>query len=123
MKTIELAKQLAKALAESAEYQNYKAAKEKVEAHEAARTMLKDFREKQIELERKRMNGDKLLQPLEEELRKLTEIISLNPFVRDYLIAEFQFSMMIMDVQKIIGEAVGLEVPGSESIRETLTEK
>lgn len=118
MKTIELAKQLAKSLAESQEYQNYLQAKQILEGHEAAKTMLEDFRKKQWELERKKISGDKLLEPHEQELQKLAEIIGVNPYVRDYLMAEFQFTQVMMEIQRIISEAVGLQTP-----EEVLTEK
>ncbi len=111
MKTIELAKQLVKSLTESQEYQNYKKAKSILEEHEAAKTMLEDFRKKQWELERKRVAGDKLLEPLEKELEKLAEIIGVNPYVRDYLMAEFQFTQVMMEIQRIINEGIGLQNP------------
>ncbi|MGE5581144.1 MAG: YlbF family regulator [Bacillota bacterium] len=111
MKTLELARQLANSLAESREYQDYSKAKVLLEEHEAAKVMLDDFRKKQWELERKKLNGDKLLEPYEEELRKLAEIIGLNPYIREYLMAEFQFMQLMMEIQKIIGEAVGIEAP------------
>jgi cell fate (sporulation/competence/biofilm development) regulator YlbF (YheA/YmcA/DUF963 family) len=108
MKPIELAKQLAKSLAESEEYQNYKKFKGILMEHESAKTMLEDFRKKQWELERKKLSGDKLLGPYEDELRKLSEIIGLNPYIRDFLIAEYHFSKIFSEVQQIIGDAVGL---------------
>lgn len=111
MKPIELAKQLAKSLAEGEEYHNYQKATNKLAEHEAARIMLEDFRKKQWELERKKANGDQLLGPLEEELKKLMAIIGLNPHIRDYLMAEYQFSQLLMEVQRIIGEGVGLKMP------------
>jgi cell fate (sporulation/competence/biofilm development) regulator YlbF (YheA/YmcA/DUF963 family) len=113
MKPVELAKQLAKSLAESVEYQNYQKAKAKVEEHEAAKVMLDDFRKKQWDYERKKAGGEKNLEPLEEELRKLSGVVGLNPFVRDYLMAEYQFSQILMEVQRIIGEGVGLKMPDS----------
>jgi cell fate (sporulation/competence/biofilm development) regulator YlbF (YheA/YmcA/DUF963 family) len=110
-KPLDLARELAKSLADSSEYRNYKAAKAKMEAEEAARVMFEDFRKKQIEFERKRLSGEKSLEPLEAEIRKLTEIVGLNPYVREYLVAEYLFTKMVMDVQKIIGEAVDLKMP------------
>jgi cell fate (sporulation/competence/biofilm development) regulator YlbF (YheA/YmcA/DUF963 family) len=109
MKPIELAKQLAQALAGSEEYQNYKKYKDILMQHEAAKTMLDDFRKKQWELERKKLNGDKFLGPPEDELRKLSEIIGLNPYIRDFLMAEYHFSKLFGEIQSIIGEAIGLE--------------
>jgi cell fate (sporulation/competence/biofilm development) regulator YlbF (YheA/YmcA/DUF963 family) len=116
MKPKELAKQLGQSLAESQEYQNYHKAKQNLEGHEAAKTMLEDFRKKQWELERKKLNGDQLLQPHEDELRKLAEIIGLNPYIREYLLAEYQFTQIMMEVQRIIGEAVGLQMPDAEKL-------
>ncbi|TCL73233.1 cell fate (sporulation/competence/biofilm development) regulator YlbF (YheA/YmcA/DUF963 family) [Hydrogenispora ethanolica] len=115
MRVIEFAKQLGKALAESDEFQKYQQAKQVLDQHEAARVMLDDFRKKQMEYERKKLNGDQLLQPYEEELRKLSAVIGLNPYIREYLMAEFQFSSLMMEVQKIIGKAVGLEMPELEN--------
>lgn len=117
MKAVEMARQLAKSLAESDEYRNYKKAKEKLEEHEAAKTMLEDFRKKEWELERKKLSGEKILGPLEDELKKLAGIIGLNPYVRDFLMAEYQFSQIYMEVQQIIGEAVGLKMPENEAPR------
>lgn len=113
MKPVELAKQLARSLAESQEYQNYQKAKVKLEEHESAKVMLDDFRKKQWDYERKKASGEKNLEPLEEELRKLTGVIGLNPYVRDYLMTEYQFSQILMEVQRIIGEGVGLQMPDS----------
>lgn len=116
MKPQDLAKQLAASLAESEEYCKYRAAKDVLDGHEAAKSMFEDFRKKQIELERKRLSGEKLLEPYETELKKLAEIVGLNPYIREYLMAEYQFSQLMMTVQKTIAEAVGLELP-----QETIT--
>lgn len=111
MKPQELAKQLAASLAESEEYRKYRAAKKVLDEHEAAKAMFEDFRKKQLELERKRLSGEKLLEPYETELKKLTEIIGLNPYVREYLMAEYQFGQLMMEIQRTIADAVGIELP------------
>jgi cell fate (sporulation/competence/biofilm development) regulator YlbF (YheA/YmcA/DUF963 family) len=110
-KPLDLARELAKSLADSPEYRNYKAAKTTMESQEAARLMFEDFRKKQIELERKKLSGQTALEPLETEIRKLSEIVGLNSYVREYLVAEYLFTKLVMDVQKIIGEAVDLQMP------------
>ena len=115
MKVIELAKQLGKSLAESEAFQNYQKAKASLEEHESAKIMLGDFRKKQWELEQKRSQGDQLLEPLEQELRKLAEIIGLNPYIREYIMAEVQFSQIMIEIQDIIATAVGLKLPETNS--------
>lgn len=109
MNVLELAKQLGNALAESPEYRKYQAAQAELDAHEAAKVMVRDFRKKQLELERKRLSGAQLLEPLEEELRRLSEVVGLNPYVREYLMAEYEFSQLMVKIQTILGEAIGLE--------------
>lgn len=127
MKPLDLAKQLAASLADSEEYRKYRTAKEVLDQHEAAKSMFEDFRKKQIELEQKRISGEKLLEPYETELKKLVEIVGLNPYVREYLMAEYQFSQLMMTVQQTIAKAVGIELPqetiGGATINEATNSK
>jgi cell fate (sporulation/competence/biofilm development) regulator YlbF (YheA/YmcA/DUF963 family) len=109
MKAIELAKQLGKALAESEEYQSYHKAKETLDSHEAAKLMLADFRKKQWDLEKRRVTGELNAEAATTELQKLAEVIQINPYIREYLFAEFRFSQTMLEVQRIIGAAVGID--------------
>jgi cell fate (sporulation/competence/biofilm development) regulator YlbF (YheA/YmcA/DUF963 family) len=111
MNTLELAREFAKSLANCPEYLNYKTAKEKLGRHEAAKMMFDNFRKKQFELERRRQNGEKGLETAENELRKLAEVVNLNLFVRDYLMAEYQFSKLMMEIQQLLAEAVEIKLP------------
>lgn len=110
MNTIDLARDFAKSLATCPEYLNYKSAKEKLELHEAAKMMFEDFRKKQMELERRKVNGEKFLEAAESELRKLSEVVSLNLFVREYLMAEYQFSKVMMEIQQLLADAVEIKM-------------
>jgi cell fate (sporulation/competence/biofilm development) regulator YlbF (YheA/YmcA/DUF963 family) len=111
MKALELAKQLGKALAESEEFQSYHKAKEILDSHEAAKLMLADFRKKQWDLEKRRATGEIKAEAVTAEMQKLAEVIQINPYIREYLFAEFRFSQIMMEVQRIIGAAVGIEYP------------
>jgi cell fate (sporulation/competence/biofilm development) regulator YlbF (YheA/YmcA/DUF963 family) len=111
MSTIDLAREFAKSLAGCPEYLNYKYAKEKLERHEAAKMMFEDFRRKQMELERRRQNGEQYLEPAETELRKLSEVVSLNSFVREYLLAEYQFTKLMMEIQQLLAGAIEIKMP------------
>jgi cell fate (sporulation/competence/biofilm development) regulator YlbF (YheA/YmcA/DUF963 family) len=111
MNTIEMAREFAKSLASCPEYINYKNAKENLEHHEAAKMMFDDFRQKQMELDRRKTNGEQYLEPVELELRKLSEVVSLNLFVRDYLMAEYQFTKLMMEIQQLLANAVEVELP------------
>lgn len=114
MKPINLAKELAEALRESEEYREYQEAKKKVDEHEAAKIMLEDFRKKQLELEKKRLAGEEIPQAEMEKIKKLSEIITYNPYLRDYLLAEVKLQQLMMEIQKIIASGIGLDLPGFE---------
>jgi cell fate (sporulation/competence/biofilm development) regulator YlbF (YheA/YmcA/DUF963 family) len=116
MKALELAKQLGKALAESEEYQAYQKAKEALEIHEAAKVMLEDFRKKQWELEKQRVSGAIDTAAVTAEQQKLAEIIQINPYIREYLFAEFRFSQIMMEVQRELGKGVGIDYPDAPEL-------
>jgi cell fate (sporulation/competence/biofilm development) regulator YlbF (YheA/YmcA/DUF963 family) len=89
-----------------------------VDKHEAAKIMLEDFRKKQWELEKARLSGEEVKPEQEEQIKKLAEIIQYNPYVRDFLMAEFNLNRMIMEIQRIIASAVGVQLPEEESREE-----
>lgn len=115
MKPQVLAKELANSIRESPEYQAWEKARTEVDKHEAAKIMLEDFRKKQWELEKARLSGKEIKPEQEEQLKKLAEIIQYNPYVRDFLIAEFNLNQMIMEIQRIIDSAVGVQLPEEEN--------
>ena len=80
--------------------------------------MLEDFRKKQWELEKARFSGEEVKPEQEEQIKKLAEIIQYNPYVRDFLMAEFNLNRMIMEIQRIIASAVGVQLPEEESREE-----
>jgi len=103
------AHQLARALARSPEYLEYKKVKEKLEANPENKKLMMDFRAKQMELQKAVLLGHKVDEAKQKQLHKMQEILTLNPAIAEFLQAEFRFSTMMMEVQKIIGEAVGLD--------------
>lgn len=109
------AEQLAQALAESEEYQRLRQARAEIEKHEAAKVMLADLQEKQQEILEIQLRGEQISMEKQEEYQKLYETISFNPYVRDLLQAEALFGRMMVEVQKIISEAIPLEDEEQES--------
>src|SRR5690606_14512331 len=93
------------------EYKALQAAREEMERHEAAKIMLRDFRQKQAALEAKLLSGET---PGDEEIAAIQQayqIVALNPYVRRLLEAEIAFAAMMADVQRILAAAVGVELP------------
>ncbi len=97
---------LAKAIKVSPEYKNFLHAKEKLDGDSSAKEMLTDFRKNQIELQKQKLSGIEVAPEQEERLNRLMEVINLNMTVKEYLEAEYRFSIMLTDIQKIIGEAM-----------------
>ena len=103
------AKQLADALVGSEEYQRLKQAREEIEAHQAAKIMLRDFYKKQLELQKQHLEGRPVTDSQTEELGKLYEVLNINPYIRELFEAEFAFHKLMMDVQEVLSDAIGLE--------------
>ena len=112
MDPVALARELGKAMAGSEEYKAYQKAKQQVEEHEAAKIMLEDFRKKQLALEKKALSGEEPSSAEVEQLKKLSEILGYNPYIREYLLAEMRFTHLVFAVQKAIADAAGLDLPG-----------
>lgn len=106
------AEALAEALAQSDEYKALQAAREEIDRHEAAKIMLRDFRQKQMAIERKMLSGEAPSDQEIEALQQAYQIVALNPYVRRLIEAEVALSAMMAEVQRILAKAVGIELPG-----------
>ena len=115
------AQELADAIVNSEEYKRYMTAREQVEKHEAAMIMLRDFQKRQFELHKQQMEGTPVTESQADELRKLYEVISVNPYIRELFEAEFIFSGLMMEVQDVLARGIGLrdEEEDDESSEQT----
>lgn len=112
----DLARDLGARLAASEEYQAYRKAQTEVEGNVAAQFMLRDFRTRQYEVERAKLVGT-FTPEMMKELTEKAQIVAVNPVCRAYLEAEARFGNLMMEVQRLLGEAVGIDldkVPGAE---------
>ena len=101
------AQDLADALANSDAFKKLQKARETVEEHEAARIMLRDFQKKQEKLAKQQQEGQEITPDQMEEVRKLYEIMNINPYLRELLEAEFAFGSLMMDVQNTLAQSLG----------------
>ncbi len=99
--------ELARILKESDEYKTLCSARRELDTDPDAKTMVKDFLRKQVEMQIEVMSGKPDAKAKEESLQKLAELLSLNPRARDYAAAYFRFQRVMTDIYKIIGDAVG----------------
>ena len=97
---------LVKAIKASPEYKKFINVQEKLQADSSAKRMLTDLRKVQWDLQKQKLSGLETAPEQEEQLSRLLEVINLNLVVKEYLEAEYRLSILLTDIQKIIGEAM-----------------
>lgn len=100
------AQELAAAITQSSEYQRMLAARETVSKHEAAKVMLRDFQERQLQLQKQQMAGEEITPEQEEQLQNLFGVISVNPYIRELFEAEFAFSGLMLQVNDALSSVL-----------------
>lgn len=103
------AHELVKEIKDSPEYTSYMELKGKVYEDEKNKAMLDDFRSKAIEIQIAQMSGEEIDMDKLGEIKKLEEVIMLNPSLKDFMMAELKFSQMIQDINKIIADGIDIE--------------
>lgn len=98
----DLAHGLAKGLKESEEFKTLKVAQEQMEAEETSKKMFNDFRQTQMDMQMKQMQGQEISQEEMEKANQLFETIKLNPAISSLLDSEQRLSVIIEDINKII---------------------
>lgn len=101
------AKELGAILAKSPEYRNFQQAKSQVEKNPVAKKQLADLRTKQVTVQRELVTGKKDQRKIN-ELEILHRNLMTNAVLKNYLTSEHQFSKLMFEVHKILGDAVGL---------------
>ena len=108
MNVYDEAHNLEKAIKESEEYKQFKVARDKVATNEELDAMLKDFQQKQMEVQAKQMMGEEIGDDMMSAVQNLYSIIQQDPMAAEYLQCQMRFSLMIQDVYKILGDVIGL---------------
>lgn len=98
--------ELVRAIKESNEVKEYTALKEELFKDVQNREMIKDFREKQIEVQTLLMQGQEADAEKMEKLQSLYQILASNSRIKEFFDKEVQFDVMLSDIYKIIGEAL-----------------
>ena len=81
-------------------------AQDKLQTDSIAKKMLADLRKTQWNMQKQKLSGLEVAPEQEAQLSRLLEVINLNLIVKEYLEAEYRFSILLTDIQKIIGEAM-----------------
>lgn len=113
------AQKLAEALTTSQEYQRYQKSREEINNHEAAKVMLRDFQKKQTALQKQQMEGNPVTEQQMDDLRKLSEVLTINPYIRELVEAEMAFGSLMMEVQEILTNSLDVVPLGEDDDEET----
>ena len=105
---------LASAIKDCEEFKTYNELKQKLAEKPELDNAVKDFMNKQFELQMKQMQGQEIGQDEQENIGRLYGIIISDPLAADYMQAEMRFSLMMNDVYKILGDAIGMPLVQEE---------
>jgi len=106
MNPYEKVKELVTAIKESDQVKEYIKIKSEVYEDDNCKEMIKEFRDKQSEVQSLLMMGQEADKEKMEKLQSLYQILVSNPKVKDFFDKEVQFDEMLAEVYKEIGEGV-----------------
>lgn len=89
-------------LRQTAEYKTLKEAVELVRADEESRKLFTNFRDIQMKLQEKQMNGEELLEDEYMYLQKTAQLAQQNPKILAMLEAEMAVGKMIEEINRIV---------------------
>ncbi|ELK47646.1 YlbF family regulator [Halobacillus sp. ACCC02827] len=93
---------LEKAIRNSEEFNGLKSAYEAVMNDEAAKKMFDDFRETQINLQQKQMQGQEITEEEVEQARNVVELVQQHPQISKLMEEEQRLNTVINDISRII---------------------
>lgn len=110
MNVYEDAHSLARSIKASEEFKQYDALKKKVEQDPELDKMVKDFQKKQFDFQAKQLMGEQMSPETAQQVQELYRIVATNPLAAEFFQAEVRFQLMINDVYKILGDAIGIGI-------------
>ena len=100
---------LARAIKESNEFKEFDRMRKEVEQDADVSQMLGELQKLQIELQTAQMTGNQPDQDMMTRMQSLSTMLTTKPLAAKFMQTEAAFSVMMNDVFRIIGEAVGLQ--------------
>ena len=103
---------LAQAIKECEEFKTYDALKKKIDESPELAKAVSDFQMMQMQTQISQISGEEISQDVMSKLQELYGILLRDPVAAEYMQAEMRFSLMMNDVYKILGDAIGQTMPG-----------
>lgn len=98
--------ELVRAMKDSDEVKEYIAIKEEVYKDEKSKELIKEFREKQMEVQSLLMQGKEAEAEKMEKLKNLYQILASNVKIKEFFDKEVKVDVMLSDIYKIISEGL-----------------
>lgn len=92
----------------SSEYKEYQKAKQELEENDTALSLLKEYRKIEIKIQQASLLGQEPSEEDKSEFSRLAELIKIHGSIYRYLESERQMMLMLVDIQRIISEAMNL---------------
>ena len=114
MNIYDTAHELAHMIRDSEQYKEYDTVKREVYANESDKRMLQDYKKLRFEAQAALFSGVEPPAELMEKLRRLGEILQMNPRITQYFMAEYAMQTLAADMYKIIADACDLDAPAMQ---------
>ncbi|WYP27736.1 YlbF family regulator [Alkalihalobacillus sp. FSL W8-0930] len=98
------AQELKQALAESEEFKSLQSLHNQINEDEIAKKMLDNFRQLQLELQQKQMQGIQISEEEAQQAQQQFELVQQHELISKLMEAEQQLSVIIGDINKVITE-------------------
>jgi cell fate (sporulation/competence/biofilm development) regulator YlbF (YheA/YmcA/DUF963 family) len=103
MKSVhDAAYELENALRESSDFQELKECYDKVNQEESIKSMFENFRNIQVSLQQKQMQGEQITEEEAQKAQQLFELVQQNEIISKLMAAEQRISTVIQDVNRIV---------------------
>lgn len=94
--------ELENALRDSDDFQELKNLYAQVNADESVKNMFDNFRNVQVELQQKQMQGQQITEEEAQKAQQLFELVQQNEVISKLMGAEQRVSMLVQDINKIV---------------------
>lgn len=106
MNVYDTANKLAEEIKQSEEYKNFKKYKNEIESNNELKIKISEFEEKRQELQLLTIKGENIIQEKAVEVQNMYRELIKDEKLLKYFDSEMKFSVLIADVNKIIGDAI-----------------
>ncbi|WP_227395826.1 YlbF family regulator [Jeotgalibacillus aurantiacus] len=96
------ANELERAIRQSDEFNNLKKMYDAVNNDESAKGIFENFRDIQLSLQQKQMNGEEITQEEIEQAQKTAQLVQQHELIAQLMDAEQRMSMTIQELNKVI---------------------